>query len=106
VGRGGLAGCSLLPRDVLGPLLREGASAFVLVHNHPSGDPEPSTLDLDMTRELELLAVRLGVPLLDHLIVARGRFTSLFRDGYLATPLGPKQSARRHPTDPTGRPAV
>jgi DNA repair protein RadC len=86
IGRGGISGTSLLPRDILGPLLRDGASAFVLLHNHPSGDPEPSEQDLEMTRELEVLATRLGVPLLDHVIVARDRFVSLFREGYLTPP--------------------
>jgi DNA repair protein RadC len=84
VGRGGLAGCSLLPRDILGPLMREGAAAFVLVHNHPSGDPEPSDLDVDMTRELAALSSRLGVPLLDHLVVTREHFVSMLREGYLS----------------------
>jgi len=84
VGRGGLTGCSLLARDILSPLLREGAAAFVLVHNHPSGDPEPSELDLEMTRELGAISSRLGVPLLDHLVVTRERFVSMLREGYLS----------------------
>ena len=47
---GGAHGCALTPRDVLAPALRDGASAIVLIHNHPSGDPTPSPEDVVMTR--------------------------------------------------------
>ena len=77
VGRGGIHGCSLLPRDVLGPVCRESASGFVLVHNHPSGDPSPSPEDIDLTRALRAASVLVGSPLLDHVIVAGLRHTSL-----------------------------
>lgn len=82
VGRGGIHGCSLLPRDVLGPVLRDSASGFVLVHNHPSGDPEPSPEDLELTRVLRSASALLGAPLLDHLIVAGGGSTSLLELGF------------------------
>lgn len=84
VGRGGVHGCALLPRDVLGPVVREAASAFVLVHNHPSGDPTPSQEDLELTRHLAEAARMLSTPLLDHVIVARGGISSFFEDGLLA----------------------
>ncbi len=77
VGRGGIHGCSLLPRDVLGPVVRQSASGFVLVHNHPSGDPTPSFEDLELTRSLRQAAYLVGSPLLDHVIVAGSRHTSL-----------------------------
>ncbi len=77
VAQGGLHGCALLPRDVLRPALRDGASAFILVHNHPSGDPTPSPDDVDMTRQLVEAARLLGTPLLDHVVVARGGAASL-----------------------------
>lgn len=77
VGRGGIHGCSLLPRDILGPVIREAASGFVLVHNHPSGDPNPSAEDIELTRAVSRAAALLGSPLLDHVVVAGSRHKSL-----------------------------
>jgi len=48
-----------------------------MVHNHPSGDPTPSKADIEMTREVAKAAATLGVALHDHVIIARGRHTSL-----------------------------
>ncbi|MEB2310768.1 MAG: DNA repair protein RadC [Sorangiineae bacterium] len=78
VAQGGLHGCALGPRDVLRPALRDGASAIVLVHNHPSGDPTPSPEDVRMTRALAEACEAVGVALLDHVVVARGGGASLF----------------------------
>lgn len=83
VGRGGIHGCGLLSRDILVPVVRDGASAFVLVHNHPSGDPTPSAEDVELTRSLEAAARTLCVPLLDHVVVARGGARSFFELGLL-----------------------
>lgn len=83
VGRGGLAGCSLLPRDVLGPVLREGAPGFLLVHNHPSGDPTPSYEDIHLTRALGTAATLIGSPLIDHVIIGHNCYASLFELGLL-----------------------
>jgi DNA repair protein RadC len=69
---GGLHGCALTPRDVLRGVLLSGASAFVLGHNHPSGDPSPSTSDISMTIGMSKAAEMLGIPLLDHVIVVEG----------------------------------
>jgi DNA repair protein RadC len=77
VAQGGLHGCALLTRDVLSPALRDGASAIVLVHNHPSGDPTPSPEDIAMTRAIRVAAELVGIPLLDHVIVARTGASSL-----------------------------
>jgi DNA repair protein RadC len=71
VAQGGLHGCALTPRDVLGPALRDAASAILLVHNHPSGDPEPSREDVSMTHAVAAACEIVGVPLLDHVVVAR-----------------------------------
>jgi DNA repair protein RadC len=81
IARGGLHGCALTPRDVLHPALRDAASAIVLVHNHPSGEPAPSSEDLEMTRVLAVACDVVGVTLLDHVIVARGGASSLFELG-------------------------
>jgi DNA repair protein RadC len=59
-------------RDVFRPLVRESAAAFILVHNHPSGVREPSASDVELTARLAEAGALLGVPLFDHVIVARG----------------------------------
>lgn len=71
VARGGAHGCALTPRDLLAPALRDGSSAIVLVHNHPSGDPTPSPEDLAMTDAVARACEVVGIPLLDHVVVAR-----------------------------------
>jgi RadC-like JAB domain len=71
VAQGGLHGCGVTPRDVLRPAVRNGAAAVVVVHNHPSGDPTPSREDVVMTEQLAQACALLGVPLLDHVVVAR-----------------------------------
>ena len=83
IAQGGLHGCALTARDVLRPALRDAASAIVLVHNHPSGEPGPSTEDMEMTRAVAIACDVVGVPLLDHVIVARAGATSLLELGAL-----------------------
>ena len=83
IAQGGLHGCALTPRDVLRPALRDAASAIILVHNHPSGEPGPSSEDMEMTRAVAIACDVVGVPLLDHVIVARAGATSLLELGAL-----------------------
>jgi DNA repair protein RadC len=83
VARGGQHGCALRARDVLRAALRDGASGLVLVHNHPSGDPQPSVEDVNMTVALAQACITVGLPLLDHVIVARKGASSLFELGVL-----------------------
>jgi DNA repair protein RadC len=65
------------PREVLKRALALNASALILVHNHPSGDPEPSDSDIRMTQEVHSACAVLGLTLHDHIIVGAGRETSL-----------------------------
>jgi DNA repair protein RadC len=83
VASGGIHGLHVGPRDPLRVALREAASAFVLVHNHPSGQPEPSEEDVAFTNALCAAAAIIGVPLLDHVIVARRKSVSLLEMGIL-----------------------
>jgi DNA repair protein RadC len=84
VSEGGLHGCAVLPADVLRPAVVAGASAIVVSHNHPSGNPEPSADDLQMTVVLKQASKALGISLLDHVIVAAGgQATSLADLGLL-----------------------
>jgi DNA repair protein RadC len=83
VASGGLHGLHVGARDPLRFALRDGGSSFVLVHNHPSGDPAPSAEDVRFTEEVARAADVVGVPLLDHVIVARGGYASLLDRGVI-----------------------
>jgi len=83
VASGGIHGLHVAPRDPLRISLREAASAIVLVHNHPSGDPAPSDQDVAFTHAAADAARVLGTPLLDHVIVARRRASSLLELGLM-----------------------
>ena len=65
------------PREVVKRALELSASALILVHNHPSGDPTPSAADVKMTREIAEVAKPLGIIVHDHIIVAREGHASL-----------------------------
>jgi DNA repair protein RadC len=83
VAQGGLHGCAVTARDILRVALGEAASAIVLVHNHPSGDPTPSAEDIAMTRVVADAAEVVGVPLVDHVVIAGARHTSLLDLGMI-----------------------
>ncbi|WP_299700705.1 DNA repair protein RadC [uncultured Tateyamaria sp.] len=71
------------PREVAKRALELNASALILVHNHPSGDPTPSQSDIDMTAKMEMACSALGITLHDHLIVGKSRELSFKSEGYL-----------------------
>jgi DNA repair protein RadC len=65
------------PREIFREVLRQGATKVVVSHNHPSGSVEPSTEDINLTRQLLAGAQLLSIPLLDHLILGNGDYLSL-----------------------------
>jgi DNA repair protein RadC len=65
------------PRDIFREVLRQGAVRVIVAHNHPSGNVEPSPEDISLTRQLLAGAQFLGIPLLDHLILGNGNYSSL-----------------------------
>ena len=65
------------PREVFAAALQAGATRCLVAHNHPSGSTEPSTEDLSLTRQLLEASTVMGIPILDHLVVSRGNYTSL-----------------------------
>lgn len=74
--RGTVNHTPVYPREVMKRALDLGASAIIMVHNHPSGDPSPSNADVEMTREVQDAGKKLGIALHDHVIVARGGHSS------------------------------
>ncbi len=85
VARGGAHRLAVQPRDVIRLLLREGASTFILLHNHPGGDPIPSPEDVKMTRAMVDCANAIGLPMVDHVIIGGrgGGYSSLLDLGMI-----------------------
>ena len=83
VTRGILDASVVHPREVFKPAVAESAAALILVHNHPSGDPAPSSEDREVTRQLAEAGRILGIPVLDHVIVGDARYLSFVEAGYL-----------------------
>lgn len=65
------------PREIFREVIKQGATRVIVAHNHPSGSLQPSTADLELTRQLLQSANILGIPVLDHLILGNGDFASL-----------------------------
>jgi len=71
------------PREVFKPAVRESASAIILVHNHPGGDPTPSQDDKEVTKELKSAAGTLGLQILDHIILSKDKVLSMAEERML-----------------------
>jgi DNA repair protein RadC len=81
VSEGSLTAALVHPREVFAPAIRATAAALVLVHNHPSGDPTPSAEDLAITQRLRQAGELVGIRVLDHVVIGRGRWASMAEDG-------------------------
>jgi DNA repair protein RadC len=84
VARGGVASCAVTPRDILRPLVLNACVSGIVVHNHPSGDPQPSAADIALTDQLKRGADVLGVRLLDHIVIGASGYFSFLDAGLLA----------------------
>ena len=73
----------LNPREVFMRALLVGATSIVLCHNHPSGDPEPSRQDKEMTKKFKEAGELLGIPLIDHIIIGGRGYYSFMENGLL-----------------------
>ena len=82
-GKGTVDHVPVYPREVAKRALELNASALILVHNHPSGDPTPSLADIDMTQQIFAACSTLGLTLHDHLIIGKSRELSFRSAGYL-----------------------
>ncbi|MDK3071726.1 DNA repair protein RadC [Sedimentitalea sp. JM2-8] len=81
--RGTVDHVPVYPREVAKRALELNASALILVHNHPSGDPTPSEADIDMTNRVQAACAALGLTLHDHLIIGKSTELSFRAQGYL-----------------------
>ncbi len=81
--RGTVDHTPVYPREIVKRALELGASALILVHNHPSGDPTPSRADIEMTREVAAAAKALKIAVHDHLVIGRSGHASFKALGLL-----------------------
>ncbi|MEE9432970.1 MAG: DNA repair protein RadC [Sphingorhabdus sp.] len=77
VGRGSVSEAPIYPREILKRSLALGATALILAHNHPSGDPEPSEADILATHRLATAGAELGIAVHDHIIVGQAGWVSM-----------------------------
>lgn len=85
ISAGGAQTLCMTAADVLRPVLRMGGRAFVLMHNHPSGDATPSTADVVFTNKIAKAALVVGLELLDHIVIAERGMVSFFEAGLMPT---------------------
>lgn len=71
------------PREIMKRALEHGATALILMHNHPSGDPKPSKADIDMTNQIIRAAEPFQIMIHDHIIMARNGYTSFKSEGLI-----------------------
>ncbi|MDA8412416.1 MAG: DNA repair protein RadC [Desulfobacteraceae bacterium] len=83
VSEGSLNQSIVHPREVFIPAVKESAAAIILIHNHPTGDPSPSSEDIAITRRVREAGDIMGIKVLDHIIVGDGEFVSFVERGLL-----------------------
>lgn len=79
---GSLSQTLVHPREVFYPAIRHKAASLIVAHNHPSGDPDPSSQDLELTKILADAGSLMSIPLNDHLIIGHQRYISLRQHGF------------------------
>jgi DNA repair protein RadC len=83
ISTGGLAASIVEPRAVFQQAVLANAGGLICVHNHPSGNPEPSAQDISITKRLVDAGTLMGIPVHDHVIIAGPRYTSMARRGVI-----------------------
>ncbi len=87
---GSVDSCQVDPREVFAPAISCRASAIILVHNHPSGNPEPSSQDVQLTHQLLRAGALLCIRVLDHVVVTETAFVSMMQRRMLELPADPQ----------------
>ena len=80
--RGSLTGVEIHPRDIFRPLIKAGAAGVIFCHQHPSGDPEPSRADIELTTRLREVGEMCGIAVLDHVVVGASGYVSFAERGW------------------------
>lgn len=80
---GDLCSSTTHPREVFVDAVRRSAGSVIFLHNHPSGDPTPSSADIDTTKRLMLAGEILGIPVLDHIVIGDGSYVSMKAQGMI-----------------------
>lgn len=75
---GGTSSAQVNPKDIMAEAIKIGAPKIILIHNHPSGDPEPSFADFEITERIEKASKIMGIELIDHIVIGDGSYTSIF----------------------------
>jgi len=83
VSDGTLTSSLVHPREVFRYAIKEAAASVLLIHNHPSGDPNPSSDDIHITKRLVETGKLIGINVLDHIIISDGKYISLLEQGYV-----------------------
>jgi DNA repair protein RadC len=83
IGHGGLAQCGVTPATVVRNAVLTNAYGVILAHNHPSGDPEPSSADISLTKRMRQALDIVGISLADHIVIGDGRYISLKECGVI-----------------------
>lgn len=83
ISEGNLNSSIIHPREVFKPAIDELSASVILVHNHPSGNPEPSRADIEVTKQIYQAGEIIGIKLLDHIIIAGDKFISMAQLGLL-----------------------
>ena len=99
ISQGGAHGSALSAKDVLRRAIVQSAYSIVLVHNHPSGDPQPSEADILFTGTVARAASVVGIPLLDHVILGAGEHVSMASCGWLDSAFGVVKGVGREVAD-------
>lgn len=84
------------PREVFNPMIRDSAAAVIFLHNHPSGNPEPSVDDYNLTVRLAEAGKILGIRVMDHVVIGDGAFVSLRDRGAFREESGMSQAAENY----------
>jgi DNA repair protein RadC len=83
VSQGTIDSSPVHPREVFKPAILNSAASVIFVHSHPTGDPEPSVSDKELTKQLEMAAEIMGIEVLDHVIIGRDKYYSFADKGEL-----------------------
>lgn len=83
ISTGELTSTLVHPREVFRPAVKKSAAAVVLVHNHPSGDPQPSREDIETTSRLQECGKMMGIRVIDHIVIGDGIYVSMMSEGLM-----------------------